>query len=188
MASGFHKMTDASVLPELLLSRDAIDRRVRELAAEISADYGGRRPHLIGVLKGAWIFMADLIRHLTLEEMTVDFLGIASYGPSFRSDGQVRITKDLDASIEGREVLIIEDILDTGRTIQYLLDQLDARKPQSLKLVTLLDKTSARLVPVKADYSGFEIPDVFVVGYGLDFDQRYRHFPDIRVLRSASSR
>jgi hypoxanthine phosphoribosyltransferase len=179
-------MSDSNATSELLLSRDAIDRRVRELAAEISADYRGRSPHLIGVLKGAWVFMADLIRHLKLDEVTVDFLGIASYGPAAQSGGQVRITKDLDVSIEGREVLIVEDVLDSGRTVQYLMDLLDARKPQSLKLVTLLDKTSARVVPVKADYSGFEIPDVFVVGYGLDFDQRHRHFPDIRALRSRS--
>ncbi len=180
-------MPESSASLEILLSSDAIARRVRELASEISADYRGRQPHLIGVLKGAWVFMADLIRHLRLEDITVDFLGIASYGSATQSTGDVRITKDLDMSIEGREVLIIEDVLDTGRTIQHLMDFMESRKPQSLKLVTLLDKPSARIIPVKADYVGFSIPNVFVVGYGLDFDQRYRRFPDVRVLRSASS-
>lgn len=183
MCGGLPKMPDAHASSKLLLSSEAIARRVRELAAEISADYRGRSPHLIGILKGGWVFMADLIRHLTLDEITVDFLGISSYGSATHSAGEVRITKDLDESVEGREVLIVEDILDSGRTVQYLMDFLEARKPQSLKLVALLDKPEARVVPVKADYVGFAIPNVFVVGYGLDFDQRHRHLPEIRVLR-----
>ena len=174
-------------IPEILLPRAEIDRRVRELAAEITSDYRGRSPHLVGVLKGAWVFMADLIRQLDVEA-TVDFLGIASYGSGTQSSGEVKITKDLDVSIEGRDVLVVEDILDTGRTYKYLHELLSAHKPASIKLVTLLDKASRRIVPVQPGYVGFEIPDVFVVGYGLDLDQKYRQLRDICVLPSASSR
>ena len=169
-----------SELP-LLLDSAKIQTRVHELAAEISRDYQGATVHLVGVLKGAWIFLADLIRHLSVPS-TVDFLAIQSYGAETLSSGEVKITKDLDLGIEGRDVLIVEDILDTGRTCHYLLDVLSARSPRSLKLVALLDKPSRRVVPVKADYRGFEIPDVFVVGYGLDYDQRFRNLPDIRYL------
>ena len=171
---------------EILLSQDQIHRRVHELGIAIAKDYRGRKPHLVGVLKGAWVFMADLIRQLDFE-VTVDFLGITSYGAGVQSSGEVKITKDLDVSIEGREVLIVEDILDTGRTYKFLQEVLSVHKPRSLKLVALLDKVSRRVVPVYADYVGFEIPDVFVVGYGLDFNQQYRQLPDIRVLRSLSS-
>jgi hypoxanthine phosphoribosyltransferase len=172
--------------PEILLSRYEIEQRVGELAAEIAEDYQGRTPHLVGILKGAWVFMADLIRHMDID-VTVDFLGIASYGSGRHSSGEVKITKDLDVSIEGREVLIVEDILDTGRTLRYLEEVLSVHKPHNLRVVTLLDKRPRRLVPVKADYVGFEIADIFVVGYGLDFDQKYRHLPDIHVLRPTSS-
>jgi len=172
--------------PEVLLSRFEIEHRVTELAAKISLDYHGRVPHMVGVLKGAWVFMADLIRHIEVD-VTVDFLGISSYGSGTKSSGEVKITKDLDVSILERDVLIIEDILDTGRTLKYLEDVLLAHKPRSLRVATLLDKRSRRIVPVQADYVGFEIADVFVVGYGLDFDQKYRQLPDIHVLRSAST-
>lgn len=168
--------------PELLLSGDEIEQRVGELAEAISKDYRGRTPHLVGILKGAWIFMADLIRHMDID-VTVDFLGITSYGSGTQSSGEVKITKDLDTSIEGREVLIVEDILDTGHTLKYLEEVLSAHKPRSLRVVTLLDKRSRRVVPVKADYVGFEIANLFVVGYGLDLDQKYRQLPDIHVLR-----
>ncbi len=151
-----------------------IASRVKELAAQISADYRGRPLHLIGMLKGAWVFLADLVRHLDLE-VTVDFLSIASYGNDSHSSGVVRITKDLDQSIEGLDVLVVEDILDTGHTFEYLRGVLEAHKPKSLKVVTLLDKSSRRVRPVEADYVGFTIPDVFVVGYGLDYSQRYRN-------------
>lgn len=167
----------------ILLDAGQIDARIEALAAEISRDYRGRVPHLVGVLKGAWVFMADLIRRISIP-CTVDFLSIQSYGSGTMSSGEVKITKDLDVSIEGRDVLLVEDILDTGRTYSYLQEVLGAHQPASLKLVALLDKHSRRLVPVEADYVGFEIPDVFVVGYGLDFDQKYRNLADVRHIPS----
>ena len=172
--------------PEILLSRYEIERRVGELAAQITRDYHGRTPHLVGILKGAWVFMADLVRRIDID-VTIDFLGITSYGSSTQSSGEVKITKDLDVSIENREVLIVEDILDTGRTLKYLEEVLSVHKPRSLRVVTLLDKRFRRIVPVQADYVGFEIADVFVVGYGLDFDQKYRQLPDIHVLRPVNT-
>ena len=180
-------MVNASSEPslEVLLSSRAIGARVRELGEEISRDYLGRTPHLVGVLKGAWIFMADLIRNLSIEA-TVDFLGIQSYLDGTTSSGEVKITKDLDLSIAGRDVLVVEDILDTGRTYLYLQGLLAAHQPNSLKLATLLDKTSRRAVPVRADYVGFQIPDVFVVGYGLDYNQQFRRLPDVCYLREAA--
>lgn len=163
---------------QVLIAAERIQKRVRELGEEISRDYMGTTPHLIGVLKGAWVFLADLVRNLEVN-VTIDFLGISSYTAGTRSSGEVKITKDLDISIEGRDVLVVEDILDTGQTFQYLQNILAQHQPRRLKLVVLLDKTSRRLAPVKADYVGFEIPDHFVVGYGLDFDQTYRQLPDI---------
>lgn len=171
---------------EVLLNADQIARRVRELGAEISRDYRGRTPHLVGILKGAWVFLADLIRHLDVE-VTVDFMGIESYGSGSTSSGEVKITKDLDTSIEGRDVLVVEDILDTGRTFHFLDGVLSAHKPKSLKLVALLDKVSRRVIPVHADYVGFVIPDAFVVGYGLDYAQKYRQLREVCVLRSIPS-
>ena len=167
---------------EVLLDREKISQRVRELARQISSDYQASAPHLIGLLKGAWVFLADLIRHLD-REVTVDFLGISSYGSNTQSSGEVKITKDLDESIEGRSVLIIEDILDTGQTFSYLQGVLAQRKPESMRLATLLDKPRRRIKPIKPDYVGFEIPDVFVVGYGLDYAQKYRQLPDVCFLR-----
>jgi hypoxanthine phosphoribosyltransferase len=166
---------------ELLLSAEKIQARIRELAAQISADYAGQTVHLIGVLKGSWIFLADLIRYLDLE-VTLDFLGITSYGNAQESSGVVKITKDLDSSIEGLDVLVVEDILDTGQTFEFLEGVLSAHRPKRIKMVTLLDKASRRIRPVQADYVGFTIPDVFVVGYGLDFAQHYRELPDLCTL------
>jgi hypoxanthine phosphoribosyltransferase len=137
---------------------------------------------MVGILKGAWVFLADLVRHLELE-VSVDFLSIASYGDNAHSSGAVKITKDLDQSIEGRDVLVVEDILDTGHTFEYLRGVFEPHKPRSLKVVTLLDKPSHRVRPVQADYVGFTIPDVFVVGYGLDYAQKYRSLPEVRILR-----
>jgi len=165
----------------ILIDAASIGARISELAEAISADYRGRTPHLVGVLKGAWVFMADLIRKLTIP-CTVDFLSIQSYGASSASSGEVKITKDLDVSIKQRDVLVVEDILDTGRTFSYLQEVLGAHDPASLNLVTLLDKQSRRLIPVEADYVGFTIQDVFVVGYGLDFNQQFRQLADIRYL------
>src|SRR5208337_4940926 len=170
----------ASDLP-ILLDAAKIEARIAEMAAVISRDYHGRTPHLVGVLKGAWVFMADLVRRISIH-CTVDFLSIQSYGAGATSSGEVKITKDLDVSIEGRDVLVVEDILDTGRTYHYLQGVLSAHQPKSLKLVTLLDKTSRRAVPVKADYVGFQIPDVFVVGYGSDYNQQFRRLREVRFL------
>jgi hypoxanthine phosphoribosyltransferase len=175
----------ASDLP-ILLDTAKIHARVRDLAATISRDYQGRTPHLVGVLKGAWVFMADLVREISVH-CTVDFLSIQSYGAGTASSGEVKITKDLDISIEGRDVLVVEDILDTGRTYTYLQEVLGAHDPASLKLVTLLDKRSRRIMPVEADYVGFPIPDVFVVGYGLDYDQKFRNLADVRYIPSTQT-
>src|ERR1035438_4230607 len=152
----------------ILLDAAKIDARVWELAATISSDYRGKNPHLVGVLKGAWVFMADLVRKISIH-CTVDFLSIQSYGSGTVSSGEVKITKDLDVSIEGRDVLVVEDILDTGRTYSYLQEVLRAHDPASLKLATLLDKHSRRVIPVEAEYVGFEISDLCVVGYGVDY-------------------
>ena len=167
----------------ILLDEAKISTRIAELAAAISKDYAGRTPHLVGVLKGAWVFMADLVRQISIH-CTVEFLSIQSYGSGTVSSGEVKITKDLDVSIEGRDVLVVEDILDTGRTFSYLQEVLGAHDPASLKLVALLDKHSRRVMPVEADYVGFEIQDEFVVGYGLDFDQKYRNLRDVRYIPS----
>ena len=165
-------MAESALEPqlEILLDAEKIQRRVKELGAQISAEYRGRPLHLIGILKGSWMFLADLIRALDLE-VTVDFLGFASYGDGQSSSGQVKITKDLDSSIEGLDVLVVEDILDTGHTFQYLQALLSRRKPKSLKVVTLLDKPSRRANPVRADYGGFTISHAFVGGYRLRFFQ-----------------
>jgi hypoxanthine phosphoribosyltransferase len=169
---------------EVLIPADRIAARVRELGAEISRDYRSRPVRLVGVLKGAFIFLSDLLRAMDHPDVTLDFLGVATYGNASQTSGEVRVTKDLDQSIEGLDVLVVEDILDTGVTFQYLLTALRNRKPASLHTVTLLDKPSRRIRPVKADYVGFAIPDAFVVGYGLDFAQKYRQLPYIGVLKS----
>src|SRR5271157_477267 len=172
----------ASDLP-ILLDEARIQARIAELAAAISRDYQDRTPHLVGVLKGAWVFMADLVRRISIH-CTVDFLSIQSYGAGTVSSGEVKITKDLDVSIEGRDVLVVEDILDTGRTYNYLQEVLGAHDPASLKLAALLDKHSRRIIPVEADYVGFEIPDVFVVGYGLDLTRNIGTLADVRYIPS----
>jgi hypoxanthine phosphoribosyltransferase len=171
----------------VLLRRSAIERRVREMAREITADFRGQRLHLIGVLKGASIFLSDLIREIRLE-VSLDFIAVASYGQSTHSSGQVRLTKDLDNSIEGLHTILVEDILDTGLTIAYLQRVLLQRKPQSLRVATLLRKTAPRAKEIRPDYVGFEIPNEFVVGYGLDFAERYRNLRDICVLQLAGSK
>jgi hypoxanthine phosphoribosyltransferase len=165
----------------VLLRRGAVQRRVREMGKEISADFKGQRVHLIGVLKGASIFLADLIRQVRVE-VSLDFMAVSSYGQADQTSGQVRLTKDLDTSIEGLNVIVVEDILDTGLTLSYLLRVLQQRKPKSLAIAALLDKPSRRIKDVKADYIGFQIPNEFVVGYGLDYAERYRNLKDVCVL------
>jgi hypoxanthine phosphoribosyltransferase len=164
----------------VLLSADKIADRVRELGAEIDADYDGPI-HLIGILKGAIMFHADLARAIS-RPVRIDFIGIASYGRGKTSSGEVRLTRDLDSSIEGMDVLIVEDIVDSGVTLSYLTQVLQQRKPKSVRIATLLDKPDRRLRPVDVKYVGFRIPDEFVVGYGLDYAEDYRNLPDVCVL------
>lgn len=169
-------------LGQVLLDAVTIQKRVRELGAQITRDYRGKIPHLIGILKGASIFHADLVRAIDLG-VSFDFIAVGSYGSEAKSSGEVRILKDLDESLEGKEVLLVEDILDTGLTLHYLLQNLDSRGPKSLKVVALLNKPSRREIEVPVEYIGFDIPDHFVVGYGLDYDQRYRNLPYISILK-----
>jgi hypoxanthine phosphoribosyltransferase len=166
----------------ILLDRQSIQTRVRELGAAISRDYAGRAPLLVGVLRGTVVFLADLLRAIDIH-VAVDFIAITSYGPSTHDSGVVRFLKDLDESIEGRDVILVEDIVDTGLTLRYILRNLRGRKPASLAICTLLDKRARRLVDVDLQYVGFEISDAFVVGYGLDYRQLYRNLPFICVLK-----
>ena len=166
---------------EILISEEKIAERVKELAKQISRDYQGKTVHLVCVLKGAYTFLADLARAMEIP-VTLDFLAVSSYGKGTSTTGQVQVTKDLDTSLEGMDVLIVEDIADTGLTLRYLYNMLKARNPSSLKVVALLSKPSRRTVEVPVDYVGFEIPDRFVVGYGLDVDQRYRNLPYIAAV------
>ena len=170
-----------SVVGEVLIEPDALSARVAELGAEISADYAGRDLLLIGVLKGAVFFMADLMRKLTIP-CEVDFMAISSYGASTDSSGVVRILKDLDINIEGRHVLVVEDIIDSGLTLSYLMRNLESREPATLAVCALLTKPDRREIEVPVRYVGFEIPNRFVIGYGLDFGERYRNLPYVAVL------
>ncbi len=173
---------DDDAIGPILVPADDLARRVRELAAEVSRDYAGKDLVLIGVLKGAVFFLADLMRALEVT-CEVDFMAVASYGSATRSSGVVRILKDLDAVIEGRDVLIVEDIVDSGLTLQYLLRNLAARNPRSLEVCALLIKPDRRQVELTTRYVGFEIPDTFVIGYGLDHDERYRNLPYVAALK-----
>ena len=169
-------------IDHILFSEEQLKARVREIAGQIDRDFAGKEPMLISVLRGSFIFMADLMRSITLP-CTVDFMAVSSYGAGTTSSGQVKITKDLSESIDGRDIIVVEDILDSGNTLSYLLQILQARHPASMKLCTLLDKPDRRIKPVHVDYSGFSIPDEFVVGYGLDFAEKYRNLPYIGVLK-----
>lgn len=169
----------------VLVDAASLGRRVAELGATIGRDYAGRSLHVIGILKGAVPFVADLLRALPLPDVTLDFLGIASYGRATESSGVVRFTKDLDEPIAGRHVLVVEDIVDTGLTLAYLREHLAGRGPASLAVAAMLDKPARRRVPVTVEYVGFEIPDRFAVGYGLDAGGRYRHLPYVAALRPA---
>ncbi|MGA3294016.1 MAG: hypoxanthine phosphoribosyltransferase [Candidatus Acidiferrales bacterium] len=166
---------------EVLIRRAAIEKRVREVARHITRDFRGQRIHLVGVLKGACIFLSDLVREIELET-SIDFIAVSSYGRGKESSGQVRMLKDLDSNIAGLNVILVEDILDTGLTLNYLLRVLRQRRPKNLRVAALLDKPSRRIKPVRADYVGFKIPNKFVVGYGLDYGERYRNLKDVWVL------
>lgn len=169
---------------KVLLRRTQIRQRVRAIARQIERDLKGEPAHLICILKGACVFLADLLRELHLP-VSVDFIAVSSYGKGSLPSGEVRITKDLDQSIEGMNVIIVEDILDTGLTLNYLYRILQTRKPKSLRIAALLDKPARRVKEVPADYVGFKIPDQFVVGYGLDFGERYRNLPDVCIVPTA---
>lgn len=166
----------------ILFSPEQIQARVRELGAQIAADYDNKDPHLVTIVKGSIPFISDLMRAMDIP-LSLDLLGVASYGAGTTSSGEVRLTKDLDESIEGRHVLVVEDIIDTGLTLAYVLRNLRQRSPASVKVVTFLDKPAGRGTPIEADYVGFTIPDAFVIGYGLDWNQRYRNLPYVGVLK-----
>lgn len=166
----------------VILTEEEIRARVRELGEMISADYGNEPVLLVGVLRGAAIFVADLARSIS-SPVELDFMAVSSYGSTTKSSGVVRILKDLDETIDGRHVLVCEDILDTGLTLKYLLRNLASRKPKSLEVVALMSKEGKQRVPISCKYVGFEVPDEFVVGYGLDFDERYRNLPYVGILK-----
>ena len=167
---------------KILFSQEQLQTRVRELGAQITRDYAGKEVAVAAILRGSYVFMADLTRAIELP-ITVDFMSVSSYGSGTSSSGQVEIKKDLSDPIEGKELLIVEDILDSGNTLYYLSDVLRARKPASIRICTLLDKPDRRTRPIRADYVGFTIPDAFVVGYGLDYDEKYRNLPYIGILK-----
>lgn len=166
---------------EVLLSEVEVDKRIQEIGNQISSDYKGKQLHLVCVLKGGAFFMCELAKRITIP-VSIDYMAVSSYGGATSSSGVVRIIKDLDESLEGKDVIIVEDIVDSGHTLSYIIKLLKERKPLSLKLCTLLDKPSRRVVEVPVDYTGFSIPDKFVVGYGLDYDQRYRNLPYIGII------
>ena len=167
---------------EVLLSEEVVDARIREIGEQISKDCAGKQVHLVGVLKGSVFFICELAKRITVP-VTMDFMSVSSYGSDTKSSGVVRIVKDLDESIKGKDVIVIEDIVDSGNTLSYLLEMLNDRKPASLRLCTLLDKPERRRKPVHVDYTGFQIPDEFVVGYGLDYDQKYRNLPYVGIVK-----
>jgi hypoxanthine phosphoribosyltransferase len=171
----------ASPALRILISQERIQARVREMGAEIDRDYPNGNLHLICILKGACFFLADLARALR-REVWVDFMGISSYGKGKTTSGEVKVTRDLDISVEGADLLIVEDIVDSGVTLNYLMHVLEQRKPRSIRIAALLDKPDRRQRPVEVAYVGFRIPDEFVVGYGLDYGERYRNLPDVCVL------
>lgn len=167
----------------MLISQEDVEKRIRELAEQISKAYAGKELHMICILKGSIFYTCELAKHMTIP-VTFDFMSVSSYGDEQKSSGIVKIIKDLDHSIEGRDVLIIEDIIDSGNTLYYLKGILEKRKPESIAITTLLDKPDRRETEVSVDYVGFEIPDKFVVGYGLDYAQKYRNLPYIGVIES----
>ena len=165
----------------VLLSEEEVDKKICEIAQQISKDYEGKEVHLVCVLKGGVFFMCELAKRITVP-VSMDFMALSSYGNGTESSGKIKIKKELDESIEGKDVLVVEDIVDSGRTLSFLIEELQSRNPASLQLCTLLDKPDRRVVDIKADYTCFEIPDEFVVGYGLDYAQRHRNLPYIGVV------
>lgn len=165
----------------VLLTEEAVDARIKEIGEQVTKDYAGKEVHLICVLKGGVFFMCELAKRIGVS-VSMDFMAISSYGADTKSSGVIKIVKDLDESITGKDVLVVEDIVDSGRTLSYLLEMLKDRKPNSLRLCTLLDKPDRRVIDVDVDYTGFQIPDEFVVGYGLDYAQKYRNLPYIGVV------
>lgn len=170
-----------SEIINVLISEEDVDKKIAEIGAQISKEYKGSAVHLICVLKGSIFFTCELAKRITVP-VTLDFMSVSSYGDGTESTGRVKIAKDLDEGIEGKHVIVIEDIIDSGRTLSYLMTLLQARKPESLKLCTLLDKPERRVSDIDVDYVGFQIPDKFVVGYGLDYAQKYRNLPYIGVI------
>lgn len=166
---------------KVLLKEEEVDKRIQEIGEQISRDYAGRQVHLVCVLKGGSFFMCELAKRITVP-VSLDFMSVSSYGKDTKSSGVVKIVKDLDEPLKDKDVIVVEDIVDSGRTLNYLMEMLRDRGPKSLHLCTLLDKPDRRVIDVKVDYTGFEIPDKFVVGYGLDYDQRYRNLPYIGVV------
>lgn len=171
----------ADKVGRILISEEQVQKRVQELGKQLTEEYRGKNLFVIGILKGSVIFMADLVRAIALD-LQVDFIAVSSYGKSTNSSGVVRILKDLDSDIHGKDVLIVEDIVDTGLTLSYLVENLLSRNPASLKICTFLDKPSRRVADISPHYNGYEIPDEFVVGYGLDYSERYRNLPYIGVI------
>jgi hypoxanthine phosphoribosyltransferase len=165
----------------ILITHDRIHTRIREMAKQIRADFPDEPLHLVGVLKGAVFFLSDLARNIP-GAVSFDMIAVSSYGKSAQSSGQVKLTRDLDSSIEGKTIIVVEDILDTGLTLRYLLRIFEQRKPKQMRVAVLLDKPERRIAPVQADYVGFKIPNEFVVGFGLDYAERYRNLPDVGVL------
>ena len=166
---------------EILLSEEEVNERIRRLGEQISEDYAGKKVHLVCILKGASFFMCELAKRITVP-VSLDFMSVSSYGGDTKSSGVVKIVKDLDEPLTDRHVIVVEDIVDSGRTLSYLLEMLKSRGAADVKLCTLLDKPDRRVVDVRVDYTGFQIPDAFVVGYGLDYDQKYRNLPYIGVV------
>ncbi len=169
-------------LERCLVSKEEIAQKVAEIGAAISRDYEGKSLVVVGILKGAVLFLSDLVREITIP-VELDFMAVSSYGSSTESSGVVRILKDLDRSIEGKDVLIVEDIVDSGLTLKYLLENLEARKPSSVRVCTLLEKPARRKIEISIHYNGFVIPDEFAVGYGLDYNEKYRNLPGVYVLK-----
>ncbi|WP_373894559.1 hypoxanthine phosphoribosyltransferase [Virgibacillus natechei] len=169
-------------IKQVLISEEEIAAKCKELGSQLTKEYDGKFPLAIGVLKGAMPFMSDVLRRMD-NYLEMDFMDVSSYGSGTRSSGEVKIVKDLDAKVEGRDLLIIEDIIDSGLTLRYLVDLFKYRKANSIKIVTLLDKPAGRSAAIKADFVGFEVPNEFVVGYGLDYDESYRNLPYIGILK-----